>query len=401
MEVNVHGARDSARPWTLTASAARPRSPSLNAEVREPRGGGRRSCPRAARVPARRPPARRAAPVTRLEVPAPEIPAAEVPAAEVPAAHVEVATADVELAAAEVVAVGHGHAPTATQSAPQQRPHGQARQQPAAEAAEEAAGERRVHRPRIPVGHALAADHDLAGLGVLAALDALGVGLAGRHDARGAAGRGPLDVAVRRAVARVEEAWRAALGRRLAVEHRLGHRHLVAALLQRGRDRLEVLGAPGPLPRRVRAVVGVNRPAVGLLRLPRRELDVEVQRTDVLAQGDEVVARVLLDLRELRRLLPAAPASPDQQRAAADRAGAEQEQRGGAASVAVGTGRIAARVTARRAGRIPPVAEFSHTVALPAPPEEAFPWLLEADRVPRWTGGLESYQQLTPGPLGA
>ena len=47
------------------------------------------------------------------------------------------------------------------------------------------------------------------------------------------------------------------------------------------------------------------------------------------------------------------------------------------------------------------MAEFTHTVELPVPPEEAFPWLLEADRVPRWTGGLESYTQLTPGPLGA
>jgi carbon monoxide dehydrogenase subunit G len=46
------------------------------------------------------------------------------------------------------------------------------------------------------------------------------------------------------------------------------------------------------------------------------------------------------------------------------------------------------------------VAEFSHTVALAAPPAEAFAWLLEADRVPRWTGGLDSYEQLTPGPLG-
>ena len=47
------------------------------------------------------------------------------------------------------------------------------------------------------------------------------------------------------------------------------------------------------------------------------------------------------------------------------------------------------------------MAEFTHTVELPAPPEEAFPWLLEADRVPRWTSGLKSYEQLTSGPLAA
>ncbi len=47
------------------------------------------------------------------------------------------------------------------------------------------------------------------------------------------------------------------------------------------------------------------------------------------------------------------------------------------------------------------MAEFTHTVELAAPPEEAFPWLLEADRVPRWTGGLKTYEQLTPGPLAA
>jgi carbon monoxide dehydrogenase subunit G len=45
------------------------------------------------------------------------------------------------------------------------------------------------------------------------------------------------------------------------------------------------------------------------------------------------------------------------------------------------------------------VASFSHTVELARPPAEVFPWLLEEERVPRWTGHLERYEQL--GPLGA
>ncbi len=41
---------------------------------------------------------------------------------------------------------------------------------------------------------------------------------------------------------------------------------------------------------------------------------------------------------------------------------------------------------------------FSHTVSIARPPAEVFPWLLEGDRVPRWTGGLERYAP--SGPLG-
>ena len=37
---------------------------------------------------------------------------------------------------------------------------------------------------------------------------------------------------------------------------------------------------------------------------------------------------------------------------------------------------------------------FSHTVALPGPPESVFPWLLEPERVPRWTGHLEGYERI-------
>ena len=42
---------------------------------------------------------------------------------------------------------------------------------------------------------------------------------------------------------------------------------------------------------------------------------------------------------------------------------------------------------------IPPVASFSHTVEIPRPPAEVFPWLLEEDKVPQWTGNLETYEQ--------
>ena len=44
------------------------------------------------------------------------------------------------------------------------------------------------------------------------------------------------------------------------------------------------------------------------------------------------------------------------------------------------------------------MAGFSRTITLPRPPAEVFPWLLEADRVPRWSSGVESYEP--SGPLG-
>jgi carbon monoxide dehydrogenase subunit G len=45
------------------------------------------------------------------------------------------------------------------------------------------------------------------------------------------------------------------------------------------------------------------------------------------------------------------------------------------------------------------VASFSHSVEIPRPPAEVFPWLLEEDKVPRWTGNLERYERLDDGPL--
>jgi hypothetical protein len=46
------------------------------------------------------------------------------------------------------------------------------------------------------------------------------------------------------------------------------------------------------------------------------------------------------------------------------------------------------------------VASFSHTVEIGRPPAEVFPWLLEEDKVPAWTGHLEQYERLDDGSLG-
>jgi carbon monoxide dehydrogenase subunit G len=46
------------------------------------------------------------------------------------------------------------------------------------------------------------------------------------------------------------------------------------------------------------------------------------------------------------------------------------------------------------------VARFSHSVEIPRSPAEVFPWLLEQDRVPVWTGHLETYERLDDGALG-
>jgi carbon monoxide dehydrogenase subunit G len=39
------------------------------------------------------------------------------------------------------------------------------------------------------------------------------------------------------------------------------------------------------------------------------------------------------------------------------------------------------------------------TVTVAKLPAEVFPWLLDADKVPRWMTGLEVYEPLEPGPL--
>jgi carbon monoxide dehydrogenase subunit G len=46
------------------------------------------------------------------------------------------------------------------------------------------------------------------------------------------------------------------------------------------------------------------------------------------------------------------------------------------------------------------VASFSHSVEIPRAPADVFPWLLEEDKVPQWTGHLERYERVGDGPLG-
>jgi carbon monoxide dehydrogenase subunit G len=44
------------------------------------------------------------------------------------------------------------------------------------------------------------------------------------------------------------------------------------------------------------------------------------------------------------------------------------------------------------------MASFSHTIDVPKPPAEVFPWLLEQDKVPQWASDVSSYE--AQGPLG-
>lgn len=46
------------------------------------------------------------------------------------------------------------------------------------------------------------------------------------------------------------------------------------------------------------------------------------------------------------------------------------------------------------------MASFAHTVEIPRAPAEVFPWLLDEDKVPRWTGHLTRYEQVDGGSLG-
>jgi uncharacterized protein YndB with AHSA1/START domain len=45
------------------------------------------------------------------------------------------------------------------------------------------------------------------------------------------------------------------------------------------------------------------------------------------------------------------------------------------------------------------VASFSHTVTIPKPPADVFPWLLEEDKVPQWTTRLQTYDVIGDGAL--
>ena len=69
-------------------------------------------------------------------------------------------------------------------------------------------------------------------------------------------------------------------------------------------------------------------------------------------------------------------------------------------TAAPGRGRPAAppaRPESRR--RLSMALRCESTVTVAKPPAEVFPWLLEADKVPRWMTGLEVYEPLEPGPL--
>jgi hypothetical protein len=46
------------------------------------------------------------------------------------------------------------------------------------------------------------------------------------------------------------------------------------------------------------------------------------------------------------------------------------------------------------------VASFSHTVTIPKPPPEVFPWLLDEDKVPQWTSRLKAYDVQGVGAVG-
>ena len=46
------------------------------------------------------------------------------------------------------------------------------------------------------------------------------------------------------------------------------------------------------------------------------------------------------------------------------------------------------------------MASFSHTVTVPKPPAEVFPWLLDEDKVPRWTSRLKAYDVRGNGAIG-
>ncbi len=44
---------------------------------------------------------------------------------------------------------------------------------------------------------------------------------------------------------------------------------------------------------------------------------------------------------------------------------------------------------------------FSHSVDLPQPPDQVFPWLLAEDKVPQWTGYLQRYKVIGALGMGA
>ena len=45
------------------------------------------------------------------------------------------------------------------------------------------------------------------------------------------------------------------------------------------------------------------------------------------------------------------------------------------------------------------MASFSHSISIPKPPGEVFPWLLEEDKVPQWTTRLQTYDVVGGGAI--
>ena len=46
------------------------------------------------------------------------------------------------------------------------------------------------------------------------------------------------------------------------------------------------------------------------------------------------------------------------------------------------------------------MADISHAVTVPAPPERVFPWMLEVDKVPQWVDGVSAYEVVGGGEPG-
>ena len=137
-------------------------------------------------------------------------------------------------------------------------------------------------------------------------------------------------------MARVEEARRAALRRLAVLQPRASRAHRPAALLERGADRLELVDAPREPPRLIGALVRLDG---GLVVGPGRlgdagHVHVQLERADLVAERHEVVARVVLDLGELGRVLAPPLAAADDERRTARARQCEQDQAAGADSAA-------------------------------------------------------------------
>jgi Polyketide cyclase / dehydrase and lipid transport len=48
---------------------------------------------------------------------------------------------------------------------------------------------------------------------------------------------------------------------------------------------------------------------------------------------------------------------------------------------------------------LPAVPSFSQSIEVNKPPAEAFPWLLDLDKVPQWTTEVATYELVTPPPM--